>query len=46
MKLLVVLGPDELAAGRVTVKDLRRGEELTLDNDAGLAATLAKRLSS
>ncbi|MHC4853707.1 MAG: histidine--tRNA ligase, partial [Planctomycetota bacterium] len=46
VKLLVVLGPDELAAGEVKVKDLRHSEELTLKNDSGLAAALAGRLSS
>ena len=46
VKLVVVLGPDELAADKVTVKDLRGSEELTLANDAGLAEALAKRLSS
>jgi len=46
VKLLVVLGPDELASGNLKVKDLRKSEELSVPNDANLAATLAGRLSS
>jgi histidyl-tRNA synthetase len=46
VKLLVVLGPDELQSGNLKVKDLRNSEELIIPNDASLAATLAGRLSS
>ena len=46
VKLLVVLGPDEMASGNLKIKDLRSSEELSIPNDASLAATLAERLSS
>ncbi len=43
--LILVLGPDEVAAGRVQVKDLRSGEELQLADDDGLASALLARLA-
>jgi len=41
--LVVVLGPDEIAAGEAAVKDLRRGTQETVDRSA-LATHLAERL--
>jgi histidyl-tRNA synthetase len=42
--LMLVLGPEEAAAGRVKVKDLRRGDELELPTDATLSDSLRQRL--
>lgn len=38
MRLVLVLGPDEAAAGKVTVKDLARGTQETLAQSEALAA--------
>lgn len=46
VKLLALLGPDEISRGSIKIKDLRNGEEFHLANDAGLAAALTGRLSS
>jgi histidyl-tRNA synthetase len=46
VKLLLVLGPDELQNNTVKIKNLRTSEELSLPNDATLATNLAGRLSS
>lgn len=43
--LMVLVGPDELAAKQVKVKDLRNGEEFTLADDDELAAGLTTRLN-
>ena len=44
VRLVVVLGTDELARGEVKVKDLTTGTEETLRADASLAAALRARL--
>lgn len=45
-KLVVVVGPDERARGQVVVKDFRSSDEVTLDDDDGLAAALRARLEA
>lgn len=45
MRVAVVLGPDEQQTNRVTVKDLKRGEQVTVDRDAA-AATIRKMLEN
>ncbi|MDA0373934.1 MAG: His/Gly/Thr/Pro-type tRNA ligase C-terminal domain-containing protein, partial [Planctomycetota bacterium] len=46
VELMLVLGPEEAAAGRVKLKDLRRGEELELPTDGALADVLRQRLEA
>jgi histidyl-tRNA synthetase len=43
--VMLVLGSDEVARGRVKLKDLRRGEEVELADDGALAAAIAARLA-
>ncbi|MBK8977920.1 MAG: histidine--tRNA ligase [Planctomycetes bacterium] len=43
-RLVVILGPEEVANGRVKIRDLRAGEDLELPDDAALPAALAARL--
>ncbi len=44
VRLVVIVGPDERAAGVVKVKDLAAREEFPLTDDASLGAALAARL--
>jgi histidyl-tRNA synthetase len=46
VSLLLVLGPDELAAGQVKLKDLRSGDEVALAQGDALAAALQARLAA
>ena len=45
VRLMVVLGPDEIAAGTVVVRDLRAGEEFAVPDDDGLVGMLRARLA-
>ncbi len=45
VKLMLILGAEELATGKVKVKDLQRSEEFEAANNDQLAATLQARLS-
>ena len=44
VRLMLVLGPDEIAAGQVQIRDLVHSEDLTLPADDRLAAALSARL--
>src|SRR5690606_32591352 len=44
-KLVLVLGPEEVAQGKVNVKDLRNGQQHSLER-TGLAQALGKLLDS
>ena len=44
VRLMVILGAEEMARGEVKLKDLAAREESTLKNDAGLVAALRARL--
>lgn len=45
VELMLVLGPDEVTAGRVKVKDLRLGDEVELRTGPDLPAALIERLA-
>jgi histidyl-tRNA synthetase len=44
VRLMLILGPDEVAQGKVKLKDLAARAESDLANDAGLPAALRQRL--
>lgn len=44
IRFVIIAGPDEVAAGNVTIKDLRQGEQLTV-SVANAAAALRKMLA-
>ncbi len=46
VRLMLVLGPDELRDGTVQVRDLQRSEDLTLPAGEGLADALRRRLQA